>query len=148
MREPDRGGDWDRRTFVARALGALALGALPVGCMPGVVPVAVRRGAIRVSPDRQPGLAEGGFLRLQPAGYPGQVYLLALEDGSYAAVSPICTHQGCTVNVEGERLVCPCHGSTYDRAGRLLRGPAPEPLRSFPVRVEEDGTIIVTVEES
>lgn len=138
----------DRRTFVVRGLGALAAVALPWGCMAPVTPVPVRSGAIRLDPGEYPSLATpGGHLRLQPAGFPGTVYLLALEDG-YAALSPICTHMGCTVDVHGERLVCPCHGSTYDRRGRVLRGPAPEALRSFPVAVEPGGTLVITLEES
>jgi Rieske Fe-S protein len=135
----------DRRTFVARGLGVLATAALPWGCVPAVARVPVRAGAIRVHPDDHPALtAPGGHLRVQPAGRPGPIYVLALDDG-FAALSPICTHQGCTVGLQSERLVCPCHGSTYDRRGRVLRGPAPAPLRSFPVEIEPDGTLVVTL---
>jgi ubiquinol-cytochrome c reductase iron-sulfur subunit len=42
-----------------------------------------------------------------------------------------CTHLGC-VPTEGEgdydAWFCPCHGSHYDTAGRIRRGPAPENL--------------------
>ena len=133
----------DRRTFVARSLGALAVATLPLGCVPAVARVPVRSGAIRVRPDEHPDLSgPGGHLRIEPAGYPGTIDVLALDDG-FVALSPICTHQGCTVGVQGERLVCPCHGSTYDRRGRVLRGPAPEALRSFPVELEPDGTLVI-----
>lgn len=142
------GESWDRRTFVLRSLGAFAAAALPLGCASAaVVPVRAESGRLRIRATDHPGLfAPGGYLRLQPAGFGTPVYLLRVEDG-YAAVSPICTHLGCTVGVEGRLLVCPCHGSTYDRRGRVLRGPAERALRSFPVRVEADGALLITVSE-
>ena len=43
----------------------------------------------------------------------------------------ICTHLGCIpLPFEGNwgGYLCPCHGSQYDTAGRVRRGPAPENL--------------------
>ena len=40
----------------------------------------------------------------------------------------ICTHLGCVpIGHEGryEGWFCPCHGSVYDTAGRVRKGPAP-----------------------
>lgn len=63
--------------------------------------------------------------------------------GRVQAVSGICTHQGCRLESTGSgRLVCPCHGATFDLAGtnltrpRLMNHPLP-PLPRLPVR--EDG---------
>ena len=42
-----------------------------------------------------------------------------------------CTHLGCVPTEGGgdyEAWFCPCHGSHYDTAGRIRRGPAPENL--------------------
>ncbi len=41
----------------------------------------------------------------------------------------VCTHLGCIpLGQQGEfgGWFCPCHGSQYDTAGRIRRGPAPE----------------------
>lgn len=50
----------------------------------------------------------------------------------------VCTHLGCVpLSDAGEfnAWFCPCHGSTYDTAGRIRSGPAPEnlpiPVASF-----------------
>ncbi len=52
------------------------------------------------------------------------------------AFSAICTHMGCTVAPEGKRLLCPCHGSTFDAfTGKNLSGPAPSPLEKVSVRL-------------
>jgi ubiquinol-cytochrome c reductase iron-sulfur subunit len=43
----------------------------------------------------------------------------------------ICTHLGCVpLGQSGEYggWFCPCHGSVYDTAGRIRKGPAPENL--------------------
>ena len=37
----------------------------------------------------------------------------------------------------GTIVTCPCHGSQFDvTTGKVLRGPAREPVRSYPVRLE------------
>lgn len=133
-----------RRDFLRIAAGLAAAGLVAPGCA-SVVAARVRPvdGRVRLDPAEHPGLAgTGGFLRLQPDGFGGQVYVLSTGAG-YVALSPICTHLGCTVEIQGGRLECPCHGSTYDRGGRVLRGPAERPLRSFPVRTTPDGIIEV-----
>jgi cytochrome b6-f complex iron-sulfur subunit len=68
----------------------------------------------------------------------GQFHLARLEDGSLLALSRRCTHLGCSVpwNEEERRFVCPCHGSAFSLTGEVLTGPAPRPLDTFPVRIE------------
>ena len=105
-------------------------------------------GIVRLKPSEFPELARsGGSLKIQPVGHPEPVYLLRADDADgrsvFNAVSPICTHRGCTVETQGAVLVCPCHGSTYSRAGTVLRGPAERPLRTYQTSVAADGTIEV-----
>lgn len=59
---------------------------------------------------------------------------------AYLIMMAVCTHLGCVpIGNEGEFAVvegntktggwyCPCHGSNYDTAGRIRKGPAPENL--------------------
>ena len=62
------------------------------------------------------------------------VFLLArTAEGSFTAVDAVCSHQSCTVTgIADTTYVCPCHGSRYDRNGRVLAGPATAALRQFP----------------
>jgi ubiquinol-cytochrome c reductase iron-sulfur subunit len=60
------------------------------------------------------------------------------EAGEWLVMTGVCTHLGCVpIGEAGEfgGWFCPCHGSHYDTAGRIRKGPAPEnlhiPLRSF-----------------
>jgi Rieske Fe-S protein len=98
---------------------------------------------VRLRIDHYPELVKaGGSLRIQPAGQPDALYVLRGQDvdgkPTFTTLSPRCTHRGCTVDVAGPNLVCPCHGSTYTRGGAVLRGPAEAPLRSFPTTTTAD----------
>lgn len=55
-----------------------------------------------------------------------------------------CTHLGCVpLGQAGDYngWFCPCHGSHYDTAGRIRRGPAPENLHIPPFEFTNDTTI-------
>jgi Rieske Fe-S protein len=64
------------------------------------------------------------------------VLLIRRDSADYRAIAARCTHQGCQVRPGGEFLTCPCHGSTFDLDGAVVRGPAQRPLATFPVKVE------------
>jgi len=70
-----------------------------------------------------------------PDGTPGVV---ARPSSSEArCFSAICTHQGCTVAVNGKELDCPCHGSRFNAlTGAVLSGLAPRALDKVPVAVK------------
>ena len=56
----------------------------------------------------------------------------------------ICTHLGCVpIGQAGEfnGWFCPCHGSHYDSAGRIRRGPAPKNLPIPPYEFVNDQRI-------
>jgi ubiquinol-cytochrome c reductase iron-sulfur subunit len=50
---------------------------------------------------------------------------------NYIVMMGVCTHLGCVpLGQQGEYggWFCPCHGSHYDTAGRIRKGPAPQNL--------------------
>jgi thiosulfate dehydrogenase [quinone] large subunit len=71
--------------------------------------------------------------------------LVHLADGSVAAFSAICTHEGCTVqySTAQKQIVCPCHGAVFDPAhnAQVMRGPARRPLAAIPVQVDAAGNV-------
>lgn len=71
-----------------------------------------------------------------------RVAIVKKGDDIYA-LSLVCTHLGCTVNLTTRKLICPCHGSIFGRSGEVFKGPADRPLKRL--AVEEDGEFIVVV---
>ena len=76
----------------------------------------------------------------------GQFHLARLEDGGLLALSKRCTHLGCSVpwDEKKKQFVCPCHGSSFSLSGDVLTGPAPRPLDTLPLRIE-NGIVKVDV---
>ena len=72
-----------------------------------------------------------------------------MDDGGFLALSSKCTHLGCTVpwDDKEKRFACPCHGSSFDIAGRVITSPAPRPLDFYPVYIENN-IVIVDISES
>ncbi len=49
-----------------------------------------------------------------------------------SVVSNICTHQTCVLDRSADdEIVCPCHGSRFDKMGKVLQGPASSDLPWF-----------------
>jgi cytochrome b6-f complex iron-sulfur subunit len=64
---------------------------------------------------------------------------------SAMAIDGICSHESCTITgAAGNTYVCPCHGSRYDRTGKVLQGPAKAALRQFSTTVA-DGVVTITL---
>ena len=67
--------------------------------------------------------------------------------GDLLALWRKCPHLGCLVPAPCEsitRYQCRCHRSTYNILGeKMHEGPAERGLDRFPVRIEDDGTIVI-----
>lgn len=68
------------------------------------------------------------------------------EEGTsdWLVMMGVCTHLGCVPLGDAGDFggwFCPCHGSHYDTAGRIRRGPAPENLPVPPASFTDDATI-------
>jgi len=60
------------------------------------------------------------------------------DNQNYTALWMQCTHQGAELQVFGDKLQCPAHGSEFDAKGNVTNSPADKNLRSFPVTVFHD----------
>ncbi len=57
---------------------------------------------------------------------------------NFSALWLQCTHQGAELQVFGDKLQCPAHGSEFNNKGIVTGGPASTNLRSLPVVIEND----------
>jgi Rieske Fe-S protein len=62
----------------------------------------------------------------------------------FTALSLICKHKGCTVELSGDKFVCPCHGSEYDLKGTVTQGPSKKDLDIYET-IFDDAASTVTV---
>ena len=142
----------------ARAAGApvrLDIGRLEPGGMVIVGwrgrPVYVLRrsaGQIAALQRGHEGLADPGSLHSAQPDYVQPA--LRSVNPEYFVVVGLCTHLGCTPKLRADLMAgvggffCPCHGSTFDLAGRvLLNMPAPKNLAVPPHRYESETVLVV-----
>lgn len=71
-----------------------------------------------------------------------KVFIFSTEEGLHA-ISSICTHLGCIVNITEWGFQCPCHGSRYNQNGKVIAGPAPRNLSWLEVSQDIDGSLVV-----
>lgn len=74
-----------------------------------------------------------GSAYIQPK---GDYLVIQPTEGQFRAFSRTCPHAGCQVNkIEGDEIVCPCHGSRYSVVdGSRVSGPTPKGLTEVPVK--------------
>ena len=67
------------------------------------------------------------------------------EAGEWLVMMGVCTHLGCVPLGDGSGdfggWFCPCHGSHYDTAGRIRKGPAPRNLPGPMAACDNETTI-------
>ena len=80
----------------------------------------------------------------------GREIVLCDVDGEIYALDGICTHEDLPLDggeVDDGVLECPWHGAMYEVcSGRVRALPATRPLQTFPVRVDEEGNVFVSIE--
>jgi Rieske Fe-S protein len=120
-----------RREFLGRAAQVVASVAA-VGCDRSHRPPPLFESTADVSTLT----TDGATLMTSTPGLDGAPILVVRDGaGRFHALSMQCTHEGCPVGspVNGV-ITCPCHGSQYDLAGRVVRGPAELPLARYAVQ--------------
>ena len=68
-------------------------------------------------------------------------------NGRFYAIDDTCTHEQCSLaeegTIEGAVVTCGCHGAQFDvTTGAVMAPPALEPVRTYPIREDQDHLII------
>jgi Rieske Fe-S protein len=129
-------------------------GAAAVGCGAFVLGGCTQGGAVdgTVTPTNNmatltfamyPKLATvGGGVVVDISGEP--IAVIRTGDTAATALSAVCTHQGCTVEIQSGSapLYCACHGSEFALSGVVVRGPARQSLRVYQASVDANGVTV------
>lgn len=140
IEKPSLNPSSNRRTFLSRlwiGLGLVALVQFVGGALAFLISGSGKRKAakplfIEVGPVDD--FAPGSVTLIRQ----GELYMNRLEDGGFLALSRKCTHLGCAIAWDEEQklFACPCHASTFDKSGQVLKTPAPRPLDQHPLTIE------------
>ena len=71
---------------------------------------------------------ESNFRLIRVNNYNYDIAVQKTGTGSYRALVMMCTHAGNPLTKTGSNFYCPLHGSQFDMAGRVQKGPAEKPL--------------------
>jgi nitrite reductase/ring-hydroxylating ferredoxin subunit len=131
-----------RREFLSRT--ALAGVAAVLAACGGSDPTGVTNGPASISVTLAEfsalstvgGIAAVGTVRSSP------VAVVRTGATSYLALSRVCTHEGCIINVVSNGFACPCHGSAFNSQGGVTNGPAGSPLGRLTATLSADGTTL------
>lgn len=74
------------------------------------------------------------IVRNESLQFPMAIY--RFSESEYTALYLKCTHQGAELQVFGDKIQCPAHGSEFSNRGAVESGPATEKLREFAVRID------------
>ena len=147
--------DYSRRTFVKAFVGFAGL--VGLGAAIGSVKFALPSSAsTQTASSSQGGTVQGSVANVNklqvgtpvyfeyPTGYPNA--LTKNTDGSLTALSILCTHVCCECEyVQSSGVIaCPCHGSVFDLAGKVVSGPAIASLPSVSLRTDSSGNVFPT----
>ncbi|MFI5335536.1 MAG: ubiquinol-cytochrome c reductase iron-sulfur subunit [Opitutales bacterium] len=142
MNAPPDNSDLSRRGFFALAAGWVAstfgIIAGASGAIRFLVPNVLYEPDQRFKAGRPDDYADGSITFLESE----RVFLLR-RGNTFRCLSAICTHLGCTVDHQGDGFHCPCHGSTFDAAGKVTGGPAPRALTWHLVTLSKDDRLLI-----
>jgi Rieske Fe-S protein len=140
----------NRRDFFAKsALAAAALMAIEA-CGDGQIgppaprsvagdPLLPLGGPVTIKLSDFPALADTGVIVDVPN---KQRTVMRTGPATFLALSKLCSHQQCDIDIKGDHYECPCHGSQFTATGQVTRGPniaSPPigPLRSLKVTFDQ-----------
>lgn len=140
----------DRRNFIkdscAACLSAAVLSTLVTACAPTrYIDGKLEKDGLIVEKDQFRVGSKGSYssfivVRNDALLFP--VCIFRFNEQEYSAIWMKCAHQGAEVNVVGDMLQCPAHGSEYNNRGQVTNGPATSNLRTFPVTVRKNDLFI------
>lgn len=147
--EEPANGHPDRRAFISETARLAALAVLVSACSGGLGSLTGPGStslsqAITIKLSDYPALANaGGAARINGTSVP--IALVNEGNSNYTALSLICTHQGGTVQWNGQIFICPVHGAEFAADGHWIGGQPTTSLHTYPTSYDAGaGTVTIS----
>ena len=121
-----------RREFLTASAASAVAAILVSACGGAGTDAAVVTGpvSLQVQVSDYPALANvGGIAQINGSRTPIAVVRTGAD--TFAALSLICPHRGCTVGITGSSFRCPCHGAMFSSTGAWTGGQGTSSLTSL-----------------
>ena len=82
------------------------------------------------------GFTQSPLQLVRPQGWLYSIAVRKKEDNTYSALLLKCTHQDNQLTAASNGYTCSLHGSAFNTAGRVTKGPAERPLKEYAVTTD------------
>lgn len=79
---------------------------------------------------------------VRPKGWLYDIAVQKTADNNYEALLLQCTHQNNQLSPNGHGYTCSLHGSQFDKDGKVVKGPAENPLKRYNTNIDKDKLVI------
>jgi cytochrome b6-f complex iron-sulfur subunit len=141
---------FNRRDFLIKGAKTIAVGALALSSFDILKLIAASKDTTYEESTSKrvinisdfPSLANvGGYAMITE-----KVIIIHKSSSKFIALNISCTHKNCDVEYNGDGFDCPCHGSTFDKNGKVIEGPATKNLKSYKVTYDSsDETLTINL---
>jgi Rieske Fe-S protein len=134
--------DFIKSSFVTIALGTVAFSALDITSLLAKASEKFNT----ETPEKVINLSD--YPELQSVGGYAMVSKLVIvirvSQSKFVALNITCTHKKCDVEYDGSGFECPCHGSQFNKYGKVTEGPAKNNLKSYKTEYNfDDDTLTI-----
>ncbi len=129
-----------------------------VGWLASSLPVAIAACSPQTQAEAEPTNSKGGFKAvgtvaqlskdnqlLDKKSPVGAVLVVRTSPANnLSAVNPTCPHAGCIVAwaAKSQKFVCPCHASEFGTDGKVLKGTASKPLKTYKAKIDGNSVLV------
>jgi cytochrome b6-f complex iron-sulfur subunit len=134
--------NYNRREFLGKSIKTITIGALTLTALDITKILAKNYESNEINNQTTKVIKVSDYPELASAGgytlITNKVIVIRVSSSKFIALNITCTHKKCDVEYDGNHFECPCHGSEYDKYGKVTHGPATKNLTSYKTSYNAD----------
>ena len=141
--------NFNRRDFLKTSFKTIAIGTVALSALDITALIARASDKFEKSTSEKV-ISLSDYPELQSSGgyaiVAKRVIVIRVSQSKFISLNLTCTHKHCEVEYDGESFECPCHGSQYDKYGKVTHGPAEYNLKSYKTQYySDDNTLTISM---